>query len=309
MRPENKPERQRMSPLRKPLLLILLLTPAAVTSPAFGTDDTTTKTAESATVFVPPDEASIPDNAFGDMVKLGRRIFTDTEHSASEYTGNQLNCSNCHLDAGRRADSAPLWAAWVKYPAYRGKNQMVNTMEERIQGCFRYSMNGTPPPADSDVLKSLMTYSYWMAKGAPTGADMPGRGYPALGQPASPPSFKRGRQVFEQHCAVCHGDNGEGTRVNNQTVFPPLWGSQSYNWGAGMHRINTAAAFIRANMPLGQGGTLSEQQAWDVAYFINSHERPQDPRFDGHVKQTDNAFHQHQCRYGDKVDGHILGDQ
>jgi thiosulfate dehydrogenase len=45
-----------------------------------------------------------------------------------------------------------------------------------------------------------------------------------------------------------------------------------------MHRRNTAAAFIKANMPLGQGNTLTDQQAWDVAAYIDGKPRPPDPR-------------------------------
>jgi thiosulfate dehydrogenase len=257
--------------------------------------------------YLPPMEETIPENKFGDMVRLGKKIFTETGKYAGKYVGNGMKCVNCHLDAGRLANSAPLWAAWVKYPAYRGKNEMVNTMEERLQGCFTYSMNGNPPPADSQELKALMSYAYWMAEGAPTGVDLPGRGYPKLAKPQKTPDFQRGKQVFVDNCALCHGEKGEGVARNGNYVFPPLWGKDSFNWGAGMHRINTAAAFIRANMPLGKGGSLTVQQAWDVAYYINSHERPQDPRFKGDVKVTKNAYHQHQCRYGEKIDKHVLG--
>lgn len=259
--------------------------------------------------YLPPDEQTIPDNQFGEMVRLGKNIFTDTRKYAKKYVGNGLSCSNCHLNAGRLANSAPLWAAWVKYPAYRGKNKMVNTMEQRIQGCFVYSMNGSPPPADSKELKALMSYSYWLAKGAPTGIDLPGRGYPKLKKPAKNPDLARGKQVYAENCALCHGEDGNGTKINKVYAFPPLWGDQSFNWGAGMHRINTAAAFIRANMPLGKGGSLSNQQAWDVAYYINSHERPQDPRFKGDVEATKQAYHQHQCHYGEKLEKHLLGNK
>ena len=184
---------------------------------------------------------------------------------------------------------------------------MVNTIEERFQGCFTYSMNGTPPPADSKELKALMSYAYWMAEGAPTGVDLPGRGYPKLAKPQKQPDYQRGKQVFESNCALCHGEKGGGNALNGNYVFPPLWGKDSFNWGAGMHRINTAAAFIRANMPLGKGGILTVQQAWDVAYYITSHERPQDPRYKNDIKTTKEAYHQHQCRYGEKINKHMLG--
>ncbi len=77
-----------------------------------------------------------------------------------------------------------------------------------------------------------------------------------------------------------------------------------------MHRVNTAATFIKDNMPLGQGGTLTDQQAWDIALFMDSHERPQDPRFDGDIKLTKEAFHNHNGEYGNPSpanDKQILG--
>ena len=92
------------------------------------------------------------------------------------------------------------------------------------------------------------------------------------------PDAKRGAQVYAERCALCHGANGQGTWLGNVYAFPPLWGRDSYNAGAGMHRVNTAAAFIKANMPLGQANSLSDQQAWDVAAFMNGQPRPSDPR-------------------------------
>jgi thiosulfate dehydrogenase len=93
-------------------------------------------------------------------------------------------------------------------------------------------------------------------------------------------------------------------------VFPPLWGPESFNWGAGMHELDNAAAFIRANMPLGRGGMLEEQEAWDVAFFMNAHERPQDPRYTGDVAETRRRFHDDPMSpYGVVVNGHLLGSE
>ncbi|MGD8547139.1 MAG: c-type cytochrome [Thiohalophilus sp.] len=259
--------------------------------------------------FTPPPESAIPDNELGKMIRRGKDLFINTQQLRGKYVGNDLNCANCHLAGGRLADSAPLWAAYTMYPAYRGKNHHVNTMQERIQGCFRYSMNGKPPPVGSEELTALLTYHYWLAKGAPTGVALKGRGYPKLDKPAKSPDIHRGQKVFEAQCAICHGDNGQGRMAEGKTVFPPLWGKNSFNWGAGMHRINTAANFIHANMPLGKPNSLSIQEAWDVAAYINSHERPQDPRYQGDLKQTDKTFHNHQCYYGDKLKDHTLGKQ
>lgn len=228
--------------------------------------------------FTPPSLDAIPSGDFGDVVKLGHDIFTQTQVYAKEYVGNGLNCVNCHLDDGRKADSAPLWAAYVKYPAYREKNHKVNSYEDRLAGCFQFSMNGKAPAYDSKEMVALVTYSYWLAKGAPTGGELAGGGYPKLDRPAQEPDATRGQAVFNNNCALCHGADGQGTKVDGKYAFPPLWGNESYNKGAGMYRVKTAAEFIKANMPLGKGGTLSNQDAWDVAQFINSHERPADPR-------------------------------
>lgn len=257
--------------------------------------------------FTPPPENALPAGEQGAMVWRGEQIFTDTQKYAHTYVGNTLNCVNCHLDRGRLAGSAPMWAAYVIYPKYRGKNHEVNTLAERIRGCFRYSMNGKPPAADSDAMTALVTYFYWLATGLPTGITPAGQGYPPLKPLGREPDLAHGAKLYAANCALCHGDNGEGREARGAQVFPPLWGKESFNWGAGMERISTAAAFIRANMPYGAGNTLSEADAWDVAAFVVSHPRPQDPRFTGSVETTRARFHAEDSYYGRTVDGHVLG--
>lgn len=288
--------------------------PASATATASGSASPRTPEAvavagdSAAKSFRPPPHESIPAGAFGDMIRLGERIFTQTGKYAPKYVGNSLNCVNCHLDAGRLPGSAPLWSSFVHYPAFRAKTGQVDTLASRLQGCFAYSMNGKAPPADDEVITALQTYAFFLAKGAPVGTPLAGSGYPKLKDPALAPDYARGQQVFTRNCAVCHGEDGQGQRAGGQQVFPPLWGPQSYNWGAGMHQTNNAAAFIHANMPLGKGGSLSEQEAWDVAFFMNAHERPQDPRFTGSVAQTRKKFHDSPYSpYGTVVNGHLLG--
>lgn len=258
--------------------------------------------------FVPPPERSMPDGEYGKVVRYGEQLFVNTGALASQYVGNDLNCSNCHLDAGRQPDSAPLWAAFIHYPAYRAKTKKVDTLASRLQGCFQFSMNGKAPPADDPVITALQTYAFWLATGAPVGQPVAGGGYPKLAKPAQAPDYARGEQVYAQNCALCHGAQGQGQRAGDRQVFPPLWGARSFNWGAGMHQVSNAAGFIKANMPLGKGGTLTEQQAWDVAYFMDAHERPQDPRFRGSIAQTRKDYHDTpDSLYGLTVNGRVLG--
>ena len=245
------------------------------------------------------------------MVMDGYALFVDTKRQAPKFVGNGLNCTNCHLDQGRLANSAPLWGAYPMYPAYRKKNDKVNTFAERLQGCFQFSMNGgTPPAADSREITALSTYAYWLSTKAPTGVELPGRGYPDVPEPKAGYNLSRGAALYKDQCAVCHGDNGQGQKVGEDYVMPPLWGKDSYNWGAGMHRINTAASFIKHNMPLGKANSLSDEQAWDVAAYINTHERPQDPRLvEGSVEKTRLKFHANDGVnvYGQTVNGVLVG--
>ena len=268
----------------------------------------------SAGMFSPPPDTAIPSGPQGDAIRRGEAIFRKTQIYARRYAGSGLNCTNCHLDGGRKADASPMWAAWVRYPAWRAKNGKINTMEDRIRGCFIYSMNaqaspaGTPPPPGDDIYRDLETYFAWLATGAPTGADMKGRGYPKLTKVEYDPA--RGAKVFEEQCSSCHGANGQGTPdPKGGYLYPPLWGDHSFNWGAGMAKVANAAGFVKANMPFGMGNSLTDQQAWDVAAFLDSHERPADPRQKGmSVAETRSKFHASGDYYGQTIGGDLLGD-
>lgn len=227
----------------------------------------------------PPGDHTIPNDQYGADVRLGQRIFTQTPAVARRYSGNGLACSNCHLDAGRRTHAAPLWAAYGMYPAYHAKNDRNITLEERIQQCFRFSLNGIAPALDTPEIHALVSYAHFLAKGAPVGVEMLGRGFPEIARTGFDPNPTRGGAVYKAKCANCHGDDGQGQKTAaGSYANPPLWGLDSYNKGAGFARHDLLAGFIKANMPLGQGGTLSNQEALDLAVFINLQIRPADPR-------------------------------
>jgi thiosulfate dehydrogenase len=122
-----------------------------------------------------------------------------------------MNCSSCHLDDGRMPFSAPIWPAAVTLPDYRGKNKHVNNLEERIAGCFTYSMNGKPPKYGSDNLVALSAYHAWLATGVELYPTQPiyGRGFPAPERPEKL-SYARGKELYSEKCAVCHQPDGTG---------------------------------------------------------------------------------------------------
>ncbi|MRR52776.1 MAG: c-type cytochrome, partial [Rhodocyclaceae bacterium] len=194
----------------------------------------------------PPSLDAAPADKYGALVRLGHKIFTDTPKNAPRYAGNRLSCSNCHLDAGRKADAAPMWAAYGAYPSWRAKDDRVSSFEERVQQCFRFSLDGIPPAFGSIELQAITVYAHYLATGTPIGVDLPGRGFPDIPRTGQDPNPDRGRTVYGKHCLSCHGESGAGL-----PGIPPLWGRGSYNKGAGMANVRTAAAFIRANMPLG----------------------------------------------------------
>ena len=269
-------------------------------------------------VHVPPTlddlEASDLHPKLKETIKRGHDLFINTQQLRGKNVFNDLNCVSCHADAGRVPFAGPVWPAAVVLPNYRPKNDHVNSLEERIAGCFSFSMNGQPPEYGSDDMLALAAYHQWLASGVPIyqpGNTLYGRGYSTTPEPELKPDAIRGKAIYQAKCALCHAEDGEGTKVGDTVVFPPLWGDGSYNWGAGMARVFTLAAFIQNNMPLGQPRTLSDQEAWDLAQYINSQERPQDPRYTGDVKETREryleTFHKNTL-YGTEVDGRLLGD-
>jgi Cytochrome c len=208
--------------LRVVLALLLALSLPAALEPSEARASSGTQNFQ---FFAPPAEGSLPDGPLGRLIRKGELIFIHTNLYAKKYVGNDLTCESCHLDRGIKPYSAPLWGAVGTYPRYRAKNHKVNTFEERIQGCFRFSLNGTPPPVDSETMKAIVAYAYWVSRGAPIGLYLKGQGIVRLAKPDKTPSPRRGKILFEARCALCHGLDGQGTKADlGQVAFPPVWG-------------------------------------------------------------------------------------
>jgi thiosulfate dehydrogenase len=210
-----------------------------------------------------------------DQVLRGMRLHLQTKELLPDNVGNALNCTSCHLNAGTVADGSPFVGVSAFFPSYAPRAGKVVTLEERINGCFRRSMNGQPLAPQSAEMQAMVAYFDWMKNNTRPEDKVAGRGVGKI-DPAIKPNLDNGKQVYAQQCAVCHGDNGQGlARADGELIYPPLWGEQSFNIGAGMARTYTAAAFVKRNMPigfhekfpLGQGG-LSDQDAVDVAAYL-----------------------------------------
>lgn len=218
--------------------------------------------------FNPPSLDEIPPGKEGELIRFGHQLVENTRQSAEGYVGNALSCRNCHLGAGRVPNAGSFVGLSVVYPEYRPRNGRINTIEDRLDQCFERSLNGRALPRDSREMKALVAYIEWLSRGIPAGATIPWRGFPRISSTRQPDSAK-GKTLFAGKCAVCHGPDGQG-----MPAAPPVWGPRSYNIGSGMARVSLAAAFIKANMPLGQGGTLTDDEAYDLAAFMDSRPRP-----------------------------------
>jgi thiosulfate dehydrogenase len=167
----------------------------------------------------------------------------------------------------------------------RGRESEIGTLEERINGCLERSMNGHIMPLDGTEMKAYLAYMKWLSTGIPDGARLIGAGTKSIKEPGRAANLNNGGRVFAETCASCHGKDGLGQRAENGRGyrFPPLVGPDSYNNGAGMTRILTAAAFVRHNMPFGvtfDAPLLSDADAYDVAAHMNSLDRPARPNLD-----------------------------
>ncbi|EMA46875.1 class I cytochrome c [Halococcus morrhuae DSM 1307] len=246
--------------------------------------------------FVPKqmNNSTLPeDENRRELVKRGRELFANTSAEAPEHVGNDLSCANCHGGGdlptvngmvGQDIDLIPLVGTAAGYPEWTGRTERMRDMRQRIQGCFLRSMNAPNstegvPAYDSREIQAMESYLVWLNKGTPSGRVPYWR---HIEKPegknetnVSKVNPVRGADLYLQNCASCHGADGQGT----EGQYPPLWGPESYNDGAGMGRLYTSAGFIREAMPYGSAHTFTDwQDVQDVAGFVNAHKRPHLPR-------------------------------
>ena len=222
-------------------------------------------------LFAPPSPETIPGDLGGEQIRLGYKMVVDTQVYGKRYVGNALNCTNCHLDAGLNPNAASFVGISLLYPRYHERAGRQVFLADRINECFERNMNGKSLPPDSVKLTGIVAYIEWLSQNMPAGSAVPWRGIPRLAS-AHQPDPLNGKTVYEQKCVFCHGSEGQGTMTG-----PPVWGPRSYNIGADMARISVAASFIKANMPRGWGWTVTDDEAFDVAAYVNTQPRPDYP--------------------------------
>ncbi len=227
----------------------------------------------------PPPDSAIPNDSLGASIRRGLQLVLHTQDSLPRYAPGKLSCSNCHLAAGRNPDAAPFAGAQARFPKYMDRTGAVIGLADRVNYCFTRSLGGNRIPVGSREMQDILAYIGWLSTGVPVGEGkhLPG----AEGLHEMPQKLvgdtARGAALFAVKCTLCHNADGQG-----KPGYPALWGPRSFSVGASMARRNKAASFIWHNMPFGQGKSLTPQQAFDVAAYIDAH-----PRLDSPGKEDD----------------------
>jgi thiosulfate dehydrogenase len=229
-----------------------------------------------------------PAMADGELIAYGYKLVSETfsiigpeaPDTGKRFAGNNLACQNCHLDGGTNRAGLPLVGVSKTYPKFSTRSRRVISLAERVDECMTRSMNGRKLPDDSREKAAFLAYLSFISEPQAIQSE------PAPPAP-QPGDATRGAEVYGRLCAACHQPDGLGTRWGAPAdargyQFPPLWGPDSFNDGAGMDHFLRDVGFIQHNMPRGTDPAqpqLSLQEAWDAAALLQSKPRPHyDPR-------------------------------
>lgn len=242
----------------------------------------------------PEDSTWIPPSLFTDnllegeereMVIYGEDIIANTSryfgpHGSVAPITNGMNCQNCHLNAGKKNWGNNYSVVFSSYPKFRDRSGATETIYKRVSDCFERSLNGTAPDSTSREYKAIYSYIKWLGKDVKKGEKPVGSGIEKISYMDRAADPVKGKGIYTAQCQSCHGANGEGQLSLNgiNYEYPPLWGQHSYNDGAGLFRLSNFAGYVKSNMPFNQAThsnpKLSNEEAWDVAAYVNSQPRP-----------------------------------
>lgn len=236
------------------------------------------------TLWVGPQDQLDTTTEQGKLIAYGRELLAHT----AQYLGpkgsvkpiaNGLNCQNCHLEGGTKPWGNNYGAVASTYPRIRSRSGEREDIYRRINDCFERSMNGEVLDTASREARAMRAYFMWVGKEVPQGVKPEGAGLRQLAFLDRPADTVRGKVIYIKKCLLCHGRDGKGQmNPDGRTyLYPPLWGEDSYTTAAGMYRLTKFAGYVFDNMPFGatwQARQLTEEEAWDVAAFVNSRPRP-----------------------------------
>lgn len=201
-------------------------------------------------------------------ILYGKEIFDNTKKTLPDNVGNELSCLSCHGDGGLNTNS-PMVGITEKFPTMRRGE--FTTLEDRVNGCFIRSMNGTELEEDSRELAAIIKYFEFISEDVESEDDITWRMTNNMEEVPEPNVADGAELYIKKNCISCHATDGAGT---SDHTGPALWGDGSFNIAAGMGKIEKSAGFIKNNMPKDKPGTLTDQEAADLAAYMLSQDRP-----------------------------------
>ncbi len=225
----------------------------------------------------------------------GNTAYPDT---GEPYVTTVTACSSCHFTGGHVPFGSPVYQSPSKYqpdpdtglgPYFRPLGYHRD-LEDSIIDCFRNCMNAERAPAKDDpVMIALVDYVHWVSDGIIDPAMrndwnlLPPEAGPRLPSIAGVSSMRadpvRGASLYAGSCSDCHNEDGPGAgeyRTGEERPrIPALWGIQDgYSRGAAFYRTPVLAAYVQKHMPYDDPETLSNQDALDIAAYINAPDKP-----------------------------------
>jgi thiosulfate dehydrogenase len=269
------------------LLIILLIVFNKTLFRAFHSSDTGNQKKDSLlNEWHAPDINLISSKEEYELVVYGKELISNT----SKYFGpkgtvaaaitNGMNCQNCHIDAGAKSYGNCFSAVAANYPQYRNRSGIIESIEFRINDCLQRSLNGKTIDSLSKEMRAIVAYLKWIGKDVPLKVKPKGSGTVDLPYLNRTADTVKGQIVYMNKCTICHGKKGEGVWNMDSSgyIYPPLWGNNCYNNGAGLYRLTRFAGYVKYNMPFKTASytspQLTDEEAWDVAAFVNSRPRP-----------------------------------
>ncbi len=239
---------------------------------------------ESADCWTGAPANQIPVDKSGELIRYGRSLIENTAYYLGpngkiQHSTNGMNCQNCHLEAGTKPWGNNFGAVASTYPKFRDRSGSLESIEKRVNDCIERSLNGHALMNNSKEMKSIVSYIKWLGAGVIKGTIPKGSGIMQLTYLQRAADPLKGKFIYTGTCEKCHGKNGNGqlNPDNSTYLYPPLWGNKSYNTGAGLYRLSRFAGFVKNNMPNPVNyhtSQLTDEQAWDVAAYVNSQPRP-----------------------------------
>ncbi|UZR99294.1 c-type cytochrome [Chondrinema litorale] len=234
----------------------------------------------------------LPENNKRDLIEYGYEIITKSsqhigplaKNPTKRFAGNNLSCSNCHLDAGKKIGAGSFVGITHRFPQFRGRENKIGTLKERVNGCMERSMNGKKLSEYSVEMEAIIAYMEWLSEDVPEDVEKLYKGYVKIQIPEYKADPIKGKSLYLKYCRQCHMEDGQGFKTPGDTfngyIYPPVGGLDSFNDGAGMNRVLTAAQFIKGNMPFGatyDKPIVSDEEAYHIAAYINTLKRPEKP--------------------------------